>query len=191
MPEPTSFMAVMAMTSSRAVLVPTRCSAMPTWPPATRSAMRPRRRLCSSIWVCRDGATAQAATHDFGDGKGAVANGDAAGDILSGFENVIGSAKNDVLTGDANANTITGGAGNDTIHGGAGKRHPDRRRGGRHHRRRRRQRHGELRYIGSRRDRGPQSGHGAEGRRCGGRHPLQHREHHRLQGRRYAHRRWR
>jgi Ca2+-binding RTX toxin-like protein len=68
----------------------------------------------------QDGVTAQAATHDFADGKHAVANGDAAGDILSGFENVIGSAKNDVLIGDTSNNTLSGGAGNDALTGGGG-----------------------------------------------------------------------
>ena len=36
-------------------------------------------------------------------------------DTLSGFENLLGSANNDSLTGDALANTITGGAGDDTL----------------------------------------------------------------------------
>jgi Ca2+-binding RTX toxin-like protein len=36
-------------------------------------------------------------------------------DTLSGFQNLLGSAFNDTLTGDANENTITGGAGNDTL----------------------------------------------------------------------------
>jgi Ca2+-binding RTX toxin-like protein len=51
---------------------------------------------------------------------GAQSGGDAAGDVLSNFENITGSSHNDVLTGDANDNTIDGGAGNDTISGGAG-----------------------------------------------------------------------
>jgi Ca2+-binding RTX toxin-like protein len=46
--------------------------------------------------------------------------GDAAGDSLSGFENITGSAFNDTLTGDAGANVLTGGAGDDTLRGGAG-----------------------------------------------------------------------
>jgi hypothetical protein len=46
--------------------------------------------------------------------------GDAAGDVLTGFENVTGSAFADTLTGDASANTINGGAGNDTLNGAAG-----------------------------------------------------------------------
>ena len=46
--------------------------------------------------------------------------GDASGDILSEFENVLGSALNDTLTGDANANVLTGGAGNDVLQGGGG-----------------------------------------------------------------------
>ena len=43
--------------------------------------------------------------------------GDAAGDILSNFENVTGSAFNDTLTGDAGANVLTGGAGDDMLVG--------------------------------------------------------------------------
>jgi Ca2+-binding RTX toxin-like protein len=41
-------------------------------------------------------------------------------DTLSGFENVIGSWFNDVLTGSSSANQMTGGAGNDKITGGGG-----------------------------------------------------------------------
>ncbi len=41
-------------------------------------------------------------------------------DTLSGIENVIGTAFDDVLTGDAEANVLTGGAGNDVLAGGAG-----------------------------------------------------------------------
>ncbi|HEU0116629.1 MAG TPA: calcium-binding protein, partial [Thermomicrobiales bacterium] len=48
------------------------------------------------------------------------AGGDAAGDTLSGFENVTGSAFDDGITGDKNNNVLTGGAGNDTIVAGAG-----------------------------------------------------------------------
>jgi hypothetical protein len=46
--------------------------------------------------------------------------GGAGSDTLSNFENLIGSAFNDILTGSASANAINGGAGNDTIKGGAG-----------------------------------------------------------------------
>jgi Ca2+-binding RTX toxin-like protein len=46
--------------------------------------------------------------------------GDAAGDTYTSIESFIGSAFNDVLTGDINANTLSGGAGNDTLIGGAG-----------------------------------------------------------------------
>ena len=49
-----------------------------------------------------------------------VSTGDASGDILSGFENLTGSALADTLTGDANANTLDGGTGNDTLTGGLG-----------------------------------------------------------------------
>jgi Ca2+-binding RTX toxin-like protein len=41
-------------------------------------------------------------------------------DTLSHFQNIIGSAFNDHLTGDGNGNAIQGGAGNDVINGGAG-----------------------------------------------------------------------
>jgi len=46
--------------------------------------------------------------------------GDAQGDSLSGFENIIGSDSDDSLTGNALANLIDGGAGGDTINGGDG-----------------------------------------------------------------------
>jgi Ca2+-binding RTX toxin-like protein len=46
--------------------------------------------------------------------------GDAAGDLLFGVENVIGSASADTLIGDAGANILNGGDGNDLIRGGAG-----------------------------------------------------------------------
>ena len=50
----------------------------------------------------------------------AVSGGDAAGDIISGFENVFGSGLDDTLTGDGNANKLEGWQGADTISGGAG-----------------------------------------------------------------------
>ncbi|CUW39588.1 protein of unknown function (RTX toxins and related Ca2+-binding proteins 343-2320) [Magnetospirillum sp. XM-1] len=49
-----------------------------------------------------------------------VSGGDAGGDMLSGIENLTGSAQADVLTGDANANLLQGGAGADTLDGAAG-----------------------------------------------------------------------
>lgn len=49
-----------------------------------------------------------------------ASGGDAAGDIISNFENIWGSAYNDVLTGSDVANILNGGAGNDIISGGAG-----------------------------------------------------------------------
>jgi Ca2+-binding RTX toxin-like protein len=39
-------------------------------------------------------------------------------DVLSGIENVVGSAYNDVLVGDGNANRLEGGNGNDNLSGG-------------------------------------------------------------------------
>ncbi|ACB97247.1 proprotein convertase P-domain-containing protein [Beijerinckia indica] len=50
----------------------------------------------------------------------AQATGGAGTDTLSGFENLTGSAYNDVLTGDSGDNVIDGGAGNDLIDGGLG-----------------------------------------------------------------------
>ncbi|MEK1932641.1 MAG: hypothetical protein AAAC47_23295, partial [Pararhizobium sp.] len=46
--------------------------------------------------------------------------GDAAGDQLSGIENLAGSAFADMLTGDAGTNVLSGGAGNDVLSGAAG-----------------------------------------------------------------------
>jgi Ca2+-binding RTX toxin-like protein len=46
--------------------------------------------------------------------------GDAQGDRISGFENLIGSGKNDNLRGDGGPNIIDGGGGNDIIRGGGG-----------------------------------------------------------------------
>lgn len=52
--------------------------------------------------------------------NGAASGGDAAGDVLTGIENLIGSAGNDTLTGDTAANIFDGGLGNDTIDGSSG-----------------------------------------------------------------------
>jgi Ca2+-binding RTX toxin-like protein len=46
--------------------------------------------------------------------------GEATGDVLSGIENLVGSAHDDMLTGDGGANLIIGGAGNDTLNGMGG-----------------------------------------------------------------------
>ncbi|PZU92163.1 MAG: hypothetical protein DI527_10535 [Chelatococcus sp.] len=51
---------------------------------------------------------------------GLGSGGDAAGDTLSGIEDVIGTAGDDALTGDGNANRLEGGAGKDTLDGGGG-----------------------------------------------------------------------
>lgn len=52
-------------------------------------------------------------------GAGQTSAGEASGDQLLDIENIIGSAKNDILTGDGGDNVIEGGAGNDTLAGGA------------------------------------------------------------------------
>lgn len=68
-----------------------------------------------SIWYLTSTAAVAVnlATHS---GSG----GDAAGDTISGVENVLGSLYDDTLIGDASANKLEGGAGNDTIDGGDG-----------------------------------------------------------------------
>lgn len=46
--------------------------------------------------------------------------GDAAGDSLGGIENLVGTAFDDLLTGNGGANRLEGGDGNDTLDGGGG-----------------------------------------------------------------------
>ena len=55
------------------------------------------------------------------DGADAVfaATGGAGNNVLSGFENVTGSANEDIIIGDENSNVLNGGAGSDTLSGGA------------------------------------------------------------------------
>jgi Ca2+-binding RTX toxin-like protein len=53
-------------------------------------------------------------------GANTASGGDAAGDVISLFENLIGSAYADTLTGSGAANIITGGAGADNMNGGGG-----------------------------------------------------------------------
>lgn len=50
---------------------------------------------------------------------GTISGGDAEGDTFSSIEGVIGSAYDDVLTGDGQGNTLDGGAGDDLLEGGA------------------------------------------------------------------------
>jgi Ca2+-binding RTX toxin-like protein len=49
-----------------------------------------------------------------------TSDGEANNDLLYGFENILGSSFNDILTGDKTANVISGGAGDDLIRGGSG-----------------------------------------------------------------------
>ena len=51
---------------------------------------------------------------------GTADGGDARGDTFSGMEDIIGTAREDRLTGDGNANRLYGGAGRDWLTGGAG-----------------------------------------------------------------------
>jgi len=51
---------------------------------------------------------------------GSGSGGDAAGDILTGIEDIVGSAFNDSLKAGAGANSLSGGDGNDWLTGGAG-----------------------------------------------------------------------
>ena len=53
-------------------------------------------------------------------GGDAFGGGDAQGDTIIGFENITGSAFNDVLVGDDGANALRGGGGNDQLTGGKG-----------------------------------------------------------------------
>lgn len=52
--------------------------------------------------------------------KGTASNGYGGVDRLTGIENVLGSAYDDILSGDAGANRLQGGAGNDLLSGGGG-----------------------------------------------------------------------
>ncbi len=49
-----------------------------------------------------------------------VTGGDATGDVISNFENLIGSSNNDTLAGNGDNNVIIGGGGADSLNGGAG-----------------------------------------------------------------------
>jgi Ca2+-binding RTX toxin-like protein len=51
---------------------------------------------------------------------GSGTQGEAAGDVYTSVENVLGSAYGDTLCGTAGANTLIGGQGNDMLYGGAG-----------------------------------------------------------------------
>jgi Ca2+-binding RTX toxin-like protein len=51
---------------------------------------------------------------------GAGSGGDAQGDTLASFENLVGSIFGDTLTGDSGVNLLSGGNGDDTLQGGAG-----------------------------------------------------------------------
>ena len=52
--------------------------------------------------------------------SGAAMGGDAEGDVISGFANIIGSQFGDILKGDSQDNSFMGGGGDDVIIGGAG-----------------------------------------------------------------------
>ena len=56
-----------------------------------------------------------------GSGFQSAANGDAQGDVLSGFENVYGSEFGDTITGDAGDNYLLGFGGDDSINAGDGR----------------------------------------------------------------------
>jgi len=55
--------------------------------------------------------------------SGLGSGGDAAGDTITGIENVIGSNYNDTIEGSSANNRLLGGAGNDTLKGGGGEDH--------------------------------------------------------------------
>ena len=54
-------------------------------------------------------------------GTNSAGGGDAGGDTIKGFENLIGSAHDDFLFGSAGANSLQGGAGADALLGGRGR----------------------------------------------------------------------
>ncbi|MDH4319589.1 MAG: type I secretion C-terminal target domain-containing protein, partial [Desulfobulbaceae bacterium] len=58
-------------------------------------------------------------TVDLGTGTGIVSGGDAQGDTISNFDNVIGGSGDDTITGDSHDNIIEGGAGADKLDGGS------------------------------------------------------------------------
>lgn len=64
------------------------------------------------------GGTVAGVVVDLGAG---TASGGAGNDLLSGMENISGSAFDDILTGDAGANFIDGHAGDDVLSGGGGR----------------------------------------------------------------------
>ena len=53
-------------------------------------------------------------------GAGFAATGGAGNNVLSGFENVVGSQSDDTITGDQNDNLLNGNGGDDTLIGGGG-----------------------------------------------------------------------
>jgi len=63
--------------------------------------------------------SSQAVTVNLANGQ--AANGDAAGDLFSLIEGVIGSGHDDVITGDSARNELSGGNGNDVLNGAGGK----------------------------------------------------------------------
>ena len=68
-------------------------------------------------WVTYERSDAGVTVHL---GEGTVTDGHAEGDVLVNIEHIIGSAHDDVLTGDDDANRLEGGAGADRLDGGAG-----------------------------------------------------------------------
>ena len=65
------------------------------------------------------GSTSAVSVYLAADQQNLNAGGDAAGDVLSNIENLIGSDYNDTLVGNASANLLNGGAGDDSLVGGA------------------------------------------------------------------------
>jgi Ca2+-binding RTX toxin-like protein len=66
------------------------------------------------------GSTAGGVTVNLAQQLGSATGGDAQGDTISNFENLVGGNGSDTLTGDDGANAIQGGAGSDTINGAGG-----------------------------------------------------------------------
>lgn len=66
------------------------------------------------------GSTAGGVTVNLAQQLGTATGGDAQGDTVSNFENLVGGKGSDTLTGDDGANAIVGGEGSDTINGAGG-----------------------------------------------------------------------
>jgi Ca2+-binding RTX toxin-like protein len=73
-----------------------------------------------TVDLSKQGSVDKLGLPDFATPSTLQTGGDAEDDELYSFENILGSAKDDILSGDAGVNTLSGGKGGDTLAGGAG-----------------------------------------------------------------------